>query len=498
EGFALAGQRMRDARARGVLVAVLQALALPLWAARRHKKALCLVGNILMPVASAFLLVLTIQYWSGLSFGLALEYEGEKIGYITDASVFDNAAAMVNSRVLADESGNLQVRPPKLTLAVVTQAQVLDEDTVCDKIIETSGDAFAEATGLYVNGELVGALTSNDELNAMLNEYLNAQRTGTNTVEFVQSVTTQSGLYPLSAILTEEGLLRRLEAEAEEARYYTVKAGDSLRMIANAHGMSLDDLLRLNRIEDATKLKVGQRLLIQRAARRLQVRGVTVDGYEETIPFTTRTEKDDTMYEGTRKVAVKGQNGKRYITTETVTVDGQVQIVNQTGIVVLKEPVQEVILIGTKKRAPNSGYTPGVSIQEGNGIVTGHMTWPVPAVRSISQRFHGGHGALDIANGPVTMMNTPIVAADGGRVKEVNTNPRVGYGIYVIIDHGNGLTTMYAHLNSVSVTAGQKVSRGQEIGRGGNTGWSTGPHLHFEVRVNGRCVNPLNYVSTSS
>ena len=103
-----------------------------------------------------------------------------------------------------------------------------------------------------------------------------------------------------------------------------------------------------------------------------------------------------------------------------------------------------------------------------------------------------------IANGPVTVLNTPIVAADGGRVTVVNTNPNVGYGIYVVIDHGNGLTTLYAHLKSVNVTVGQKVSRGQEIGRGGSTGWSTGPHLHFEVRVNGRCVNPLKYVSTSS
>ncbi|MDY6314532.1 MAG: M23 family metallopeptidase, partial [Clostridia bacterium] len=68
------------------------------------------------------------------------------------------------------------------------------------------------------------------------------------------------------------------------------------------------------------------------------------------------------------------------------------------------------------------------------------------------------------------------------------------YGNYVVIDHGGGIYTLYAHASSLSVSSGEVVSAGQHIANVGSTGWSTGPHLHFEVRVNGTCVDPAGYV----
>ena len=112
--------------------------------------------------------------------------------------------------------------------------------------------------------------------------------------------------------------------------------------------------------------------------------------------------------------------------------------------------------------------------------------------KSASYTNTDSHNGIDLP----APEGTPIYAAADGVVTV--SEAHYSYGNHVVIDHGNGLTTLYAHMKSVNVTVGQKVSRGQEIGRGGSTGWSTGPHLHFEVRVNGRCVNPLKYVSTSS
>lgn len=139
------------------------------------------------------------------------------------------------------------------------------------------------------------------------------------------------------------------------------------------------------------------------------------------------------------------------------------------------------------------------------------MHWPVPTVRAISShygpRWGTMHRGLDIANGPVPIYGQNIVAAADGVVIAVNnsswygTGWSYGYGYCVIIDHGrdkNGRTihTMYAHCSAMYVKLGQKVKAGERIAKAGNSGDVTGPHLHFEVRVNGDRVNPYpNYVS---
>ena len=106
-----------------------------------------------------------------------------------------------------------------------------------------------------------------------------------------------------------------------------------------------------------------------------------------------------------------------------------------------------------------------------------------------TRKFHSG---IDIGAG----MNTPVKASNSGRV--IMSGWYGGYGKVVIIDHGivrgQAMTTLYGHLNTISVTQGQQIKQGQIIGRVGTTGYSTGPHLHFEVRIKGQPRNPLNYI----
>ncbi len=133
----------------------------------------------------------------------------------------------------------------------------------------------------------------------------------------------------------------------------------------------------------------------------------------------------------------------------------------------------------------------------------GTLSWPMPGAEvtqgfgpspySIEPAFGGYshfHTGVDLQAPP----ETQILAAAGGVVTSVTVStaygPRAGYGTYVVINHGRGLTTLYAHLASAFVRKGQFVVRGQAIGRQGSTGNSTGPHLHFEVRVNGIPVDP--------
>ena len=135
-----------------------------------------------------------------------------------------------------------------------------------------------------------------------------------------------------------------------------------------------------------------------------------------------------------------------------------------------------------------------------NPYIGGEMAWPVPGFYKITSEYgnrFGGrdfHTGMDIAGTGVYGAN--IVAANTGTVRYVNWaySPGRGYGIYLIVDHGGGVSTLYAHCSNILVKVGDTVIKGDPIAKVGSTGWSTGPHLHFEVRVNGNAQNPKPYV----
>lgn len=131
--------------------------------------------------------------------------------------------------------------------------------------------------------------------------------------------------------------------------------------------------------------------------------------------------------------------------------------------------------------------------------VNGVFSWPAPASYNITspygyrihpvyktKKFHSG---IDIGAG----YGTAVVAANGGTVTMAGWNG--GYGNCIVIDHGGGLATLYGHLSSIGVSKGATVSKGQQIGKVGSTGVSTGPHLHFEVLKNGSTTNPMSYLN---
>ena len=142
----------------------------------------------------------------------------------------------------------------------------------------------------------------------------------------------------------------------------------------------------------------------------------------------------------------------------------------------------------------NPGYDPG----KANGS-TGTMMWPCPSCHYITSlfgwRYHPIYQTQKYLSGVDigASYGATIVAADGGTI--ITAGSVSGYGNCVVINHGNGITTLYGHMSSIAVSVGQKVSKGQTIGYVGSTGNSTGPHLHWEVTVNGVRQNPLNYAS---
>lgn len=146
----------------------------------------------------------------------------------------------------------------------------------------------------------------------------------------------------------------------------------------------------------------------------------------------------------------------------------------------------------------SSGGSSSGSGSTGSVSGTGSMTWPIPGYSSISDNYGyrthpiSGewrlHAGIDIG----ASYGAPIVAADSGTVTA--SYYHWSYGNMIMISHGNGTSTLYAHMSSLAVSTGMTVSKGQTIGYAGSTGQSTGPHLHFEVRVNGSSVSPWGYV----
>jgi murein DD-endopeptidase MepM/ murein hydrolase activator NlpD len=137
----------------------------------------------------------------------------------------------------------------------------------------------------------------------------------------------------------------------------------------------------------------------------------------------------------------------------------------------------------------------------GGYVSTGNFTWPVPSCTNITSeygaRWGGFHKGIDISRGGI--YGAAIVAADSGKVIQAGYGHYGtgygGYGNVVAIDHGGGYSTLYGHMSHVAVSKGQQVTKGQVIGYVGSTGQSTGPHLHFEIRVGGVAKNPMNWFS---
>lgn len=155
---------------------------------------------------------------------------------------------------------------------------------------------------------------------------------------------------------------------------------------------------------------------------------------------------------------------------------------------------------GNTNNTGNTGSTGATGGSSGTITSSGKMTWPIPGYKNITSYFgyrvHPIYGTWKLHSGIDVGAPTgaKFVAADDGTVLIASYGYNGGYGNYVVINHGNGITTRYAHGTSILVSAGQKVTKGTPVLTVGSTGASTGPHAHFEVRVNGTAVNPLNYI----
>jgi len=265
-------------------------------------------------------------------------------------------------------------------------------------------------------------------------------------------------------------------SEMSDKISHTVKSGETLSVIASAYGLKTSTLMWENNIGKNGVLKVGQNLVIP-----------PVDGVTHEVKSGQTVEKIAALYSVNKESIIK-QNG---IKDETISagnsifVPGGKQIVKQAPVVATsKYRSNSVVRSTTPTRVALAGTTAAP--------ITGRpLVRPTRGV--VTQGYHSYHRAIDIAD----RSKPPIWAAAAGTVVKASSGTwGGGYGNHVIIDHGNGMQTLYAHMDYLTVSVGQHVNQGEVIGRMGNTGrvyGVTGIHLHFEVRVNGVKQVPTYY-----
>lgn len=239
---------------------------------------------------------------------------------------------------------------------------------------------------------------------------------------------------------------------------YIVVEGDTVASISNKFGVS-EDTVRWQNDLTKDKIKIGQTLEI------LPVAGIA-----------HKVSKGDTVY----------SIAKKYDTGAQAIVDFPFNTFSNDETFALAIGQMVVVPDGVKPTA--SGYTPRIrriTPDAGSVVASGSFVWP--ASGSISQNYTWYHPGIDIANRAAPA----ALAADSGVVTYAGCMSW-GYGCHVRINHGNGYTTLYGHLQSIYVNVGQSVARGNSIGKMGSTGRSTGTHLHFEVVRNGVRLSPLS------
>ena len=463
---------------------------------RGTKRYLPLVWNVftyLLPAGALVCLALVIQGQLSQTYRLEVRVNGETVGYVESEQVFDNARDDVQSRIASAravmEASGVETTDaqwditPTYTLAV--SDQVMTESEVADAILRASSDEIGDGTAVYIDGNLSFVTTEGDHLRAYLDaikapyeDAFDANR----RVEFVHDIRLVDGVYFLSSIVPYDTVISTLGAVTPAATYTVPEDGQTAAEAAESAGVDLTTLQAYNTgLEDGdTELTAGTTLaLSQPVTELLQVKVIERQTYVEDVQYDTiETESEDYSF-GERVVLQSGQNGRQEV-VQDVTYIGGVPV--QTDIVqinMLEAPVTEQVAVGTRLAS-------GMTAQVGSGT----FYWPVPQYRYVSRWMSASHKGADI----VAPYGTPIIASDSGVVQTAGWhNHPYGYGNYVIIDHGNGWTTLYGHMSSIAVTAGEAVEAGQIIGYVGNTGYSFGNHCHFEMYYNGSLVSARNY-----
>lgn len=446
----------------------------------------------LLPVAALAGFAYIVQDRMNVNYVLEVMVNGEPVGSVASEQVFESARDDVQGRIQTVQDSD---QDTQATMAAVTQLEldptytlaiggdVMNEMEVANAILSASGGAIGEATAVYIDGSLQFVTQDGDHLRSYLESVKQPYEDASDPnvrVSFVHDISLVDGLYLQASMVSYSDILSVLN-EGGGARTYTAAEGDTVQTVLDATGVAWDSLAALNPELTGTdqELASGTEVITGvQSPDLLQVKVIRRESYTSEIPYDT-VETQSSEYDfGETVVTSAGQNGLQEITQDITYIDGVQTEISTVSVETLQEPVSEYVTKGTHLKS-------GMTANYGSG----EWMWPVPQYTYVSRWMSSFHKGADIC----AAYGTPIYASDSGVV--VTAGYHYSYGNYVVIDHGNGWTTLYGHMSALGCSSGQAVERGEVIGYVGSTGNSTGNHLHFEVRINGVKQNPRNYVA---
>ncbi|MDE6592975.1 MAG: peptidoglycan DD-metalloendopeptidase family protein [Oscillospiraceae bacterium] len=477
------------------------------------------VVNVLFPAVSIAALVVIVNNTLATDYGVEVEYDGEKIGVVSGEEVLGEAQLVVADRVrYYDTHGDCYVTAALSITPLTSDASVIDEAALAkemenlisqkyDEIVpeepqeaepEEDPNVYGDkvkAFAVRVDGEFVGAVESFDKIDSALQNIIEPYDNGEYTeigfdkdIEYdLEEYVDPGDIVPAEKII---GMLTGYESAPE---YYEVQPGDNLWKIAESKGIEFSELSKAYATYngqvvdnlDSGILRVGTLIKIDSEEPFLEVECKKEQTLRSYVPFETITIEDATLPEGQVVIDKEGEDGENRSRAIVTYREGVAVRKRTLETVTYKEPVAKIVRVGTMKPQINYNVPEFIEGAEGEYI------WPVDGGYISSHQGDGrGHKGIDIA----APFGTPIYAAASGTVIDAGTGYNGGYGNCIMIQNDDGNVTVYAHQSELAAENGQYVEAGQLIGYVGSTGDSTGNHLHFEIRQEGKYINPENYV----
>lgn len=433
--------------------------------------------NIASVFAALILVVFAFILAEFFSAGYDAYINGVYVATVSEKADLQEAVTQLNQKI-TETTGTAGDIPTAAdyVFKFVPKENLTENEEIRHNLLAFS-DRLQDAYVIRVDSTPITTVASLDDANATLDTVKEQYKNGQEdiSVEILNDIQVDADIVSVASVASVDTAAQSLSAQKDVEVDYIVQADDSLWSLAQENDISISDIREMNPgldelIIDGDVLRLTQKQPI------LDVKTTQNATYEETVTPPVNEIKDDSLYEGTVQVVEAGTDGTKVVNAQITKINGQEvdRLVLSESIVA--EPTPSSVRIGT--RPIPEGIGSGEFVRPYQGTVTSRF----------GSRWGSVHKGIDIGG----HVGDAVYSSDEGTVTFAGWNDG-GYGYLIILDHGNGYQTYYAHLNEVLVREGDIVEKGYEIGKLGNTGRSTGPHLHFEVRKNGEPQNPESY-----